>query len=343
VSRWTDLASWAGPTGNQNKGHVECRGLVVHIASGFYDGTISLEKNKAAKVSSHFVLGRDGKLAQLVDTDDTAWTQRAGNGHWLSVECEGFAAGDKDGHGKPWLDTYPGWDRLTDAQIAKVAALLARGHQQYGYPLTLAGTPAGKGLGYHSMGAEHGYDWGHLYCPGEPIKAQLPAILARAQQPAGGTPTSTPSSQGDPMYLATDTNQSSPTHGAVFLVTDDHKSHHIPDPAIVSEIVNRHQSGAIKLGTDNGVHSDWWLSWKNTAGQDVPGVVLTGWRADIDGPIDTDTVPQIDIAALAHQVATELIAADTNGLTEADREAIAALVGPVVTAALGKLQLSVGA
>jgi hypothetical protein len=26
----------------------------------------------------------------MVDTDRTAWTQRAGNGEWLSVECAGF-------------------------------------------------------------------------------------------------------------------------------------------------------------------------------------------------------------------------------------------------------------
>lgn len=190
MSRWTDLATWRGPTVNQKAGHVECRGLVVHIASGFFEGTISWEKNADADVSSHFVLDRDGTLAQLVDTDDTAWTQRAGNGHWLSVECAGFAAGDKQSNGQPWLAKYPGWDKLTDQQIDAVARLLVKGHQQYGYPLQLAGTPAGKGLGYHSMGAEHGYDWGHLYCPGEPIKAQLPAILACALTLAGQPTTS---------------------------------------------------------------------------------------------------------------------------------------------------------
>lgn len=190
MSRWTDLATWRGPTVNQKTGHVECRGLVVHIASGFFEGTISWEKNADADVSSHFVLDRDGTLAQLVDTDDTAWTQRAGNGHWLSVECAGFAAGDKQSNGQPWLAKYPGWDKLTDQQIDAVARLLVKGHQQYGYPLQLAGTPAGKGLGYHSMGAEHGYDWGHLYCPGEPIKAQLPAILACALTLAGQPTTS---------------------------------------------------------------------------------------------------------------------------------------------------------
>jgi hypothetical protein len=185
MSIWTDLAVWRGPTVNQTKGHVECRGLVVHIASGFYEGTISWERNPAADVSSHFVLSRTGLLAQLIDTDDTAWTQRAGNGHWLSVECEGFALDDA------LHASHPGWETLTGAQVEAIARLLVHGHQQYGYPLQLAHDPTGRGLGYHSMGAEHGYDWGHLHCPGEPIKAQLPAILARALVLAGLPPTST--------------------------------------------------------------------------------------------------------------------------------------------------------
>lgn len=194
MSRWTDLATWAGPTPNQSLGHVECRGLVVHIASGYYAGTIAWERNPDANVSSHFVLGRDGRLAQLVDTDNTAWTQRSGNGHWLSIECEGFATGD------PQHATHPGWETLTAAQLEQVAKVLLRGSSQYGYPLTLAHDPTGRGLGYHSMGAEHGYDWGHLYCPGEPIKAQLPTILARAQQLAAGpTPTPPPAPSEDDM------------------------------------------------------------------------------------------------------------------------------------------------
>lgn len=195
MSRWSDLAEWRGPTPNQSGAMLEQRGLVVHIASGFYEGTISWEKNPNADVSSHFVSGREGQMAQIVDTDRTAWTQRDGNGHWLSVECEGFATDDA------LHATHPGWEKLTDAQMDGVARLLARGHQQYGYPLQLAGSPDGRGLGYHSMGAEHGYNWGHLHCPGEPIKAQLPEILARAQRMVTGPDTT--NLQEVPMFLAT--------------------------------------------------------------------------------------------------------------------------------------------
>jgi len=148
---------------------LEQRGLVVHIAQGTFEGTISWIKNPDSDVSSHFVVAKDGSIAQMVDSDTVAWTQRDGNGHWLSVENEGFTP-----------------SALTAAQVESNAQLLAYGAKLYKYPLTLAGDPSGKGLGYHSMGAEHGYNWGHSECPGPAIKNQLPAILARAQQIASG-------------------------------------------------------------------------------------------------------------------------------------------------------------
>lgn len=148
---------------------LEQRGLVVHIAQGTFEGTIGWIKNPASDVSSHFVVAKDGRIAQMVDSDVVAWTQREGNGHWLSVENEGFTPA-----------------ALTPAQVESNAQILAYGAKLYKYPLTLAGSPTGKGLGYHSMGAEHGYNWGHSECPGPAIKNQLPAILARAQQIASG-------------------------------------------------------------------------------------------------------------------------------------------------------------
>lgn len=180
MSRWTDIAEWRGPTPNETEGYSDRRGLVVHIASGFYEGTISWQKNPDANVSSHFIIDRDGKTAQMVDTDDTAWTQRDGNPYWMSVECAGFALDDE------MHDDYPGWEWLTPEMIETVAVLLERGSRQYGWPLVLATRPDDMGLGYHSMGAENGENWGHPQCPGEPIKSQLPEILARAQAIARG-------------------------------------------------------------------------------------------------------------------------------------------------------------
>lgn len=201
MARWSDLATWRGPSVNSGDGDgrplesadalAEVRGLIVHIAEGFFEGTISWQQNPDADTSSHFIAGRSGGRAQMVDTGDRAWTQGAGNSRWLSVECEGFTLGHK---------LYrQGWHQLTGEQIEFIAQLFARIHQVYGVPLQLTNHPDRRGLGYHSMGAEQGFNWGHLHCPGEPIKAQLPQILARAIDIVRGRTSSTTGDQ-DVMY-----------------------------------------------------------------------------------------------------------------------------------------------
>lgn len=178
MARWTDIATWMGPTSARSAGAMASppRGLVLHIASGFYDGTISWQKRDSGsdRTSSHFIVGRDGRCAQMVDTADGSWAQRSGNNTWLSVELEGFAPDDG------LHASHPGWETATVAQAEVCALLLARAHRDYGVPLQLATSPSGRGLGHHSMGAESGVDWGHSACPGSAIKAQKPAILARA-------------------------------------------------------------------------------------------------------------------------------------------------------------------
>lgn len=180
MGRWTDLAQWRGSTVNSGDGDgvtgeaadrlAEHRGVIVHIAQGTYEGTISWQRNPSADVSSHFVVAKDGRIAQVVDTAERAWTQRDGNSSWLSIENEGYV---KDGG-------------LTAAQVTANARILARAHQVHGVPLQLATSPTGRGLGHHSMGAESGYNWGHSECPGVKIKAQKPEILRQAIALVGG-------------------------------------------------------------------------------------------------------------------------------------------------------------
>lgn len=109
------------------------------------------------------MIAKDGRIAQMMAVNDTAWTQRLGNGHWDSIECEGHAG-----------------EYLTGSQIEGIAQIFAWGHNVRGWPLQVASNPYNRGLGHHSMGAENGIDWGHSQCPGEPIKSQKPAIVARA-------------------------------------------------------------------------------------------------------------------------------------------------------------------
>jgi hypothetical protein len=157
-----DIAEWRGPTANHNGAMGDYQGLVVHIADGYYDGTISWAKNGTSGMSCHFVAGKNGELAQILDTSLQSWCQADGNSRWLSVECVGFTG-----------------DALTVAQLETVARLFAELHRIHGIPLQLANSPDGHGLGHHSMG---GAAWGgHYSCPGDAIIAQKPQIITRAQ------------------------------------------------------------------------------------------------------------------------------------------------------------------
>lgn len=220
MSHWSDLAVWRGPSPHRYAGGMvnggRSRGLVAHIASGFYDGTIAWQLDAAAAdpTSSHFVIARDGRIAQMLEIEDASWAQEAGNRTWHSVEFEGFAADD------PLHASHPGWERLTEAQIVAAARLYGRGHRELGWPLQLASSPVGAGLGHHSMGVP---DWGHAFCPGDPVIGQKAAILACAQQP-GPTPPPHPTvSEEDPVLfevpkavaLHRDGSWADPTNAAV--------------------------------------------------------------------------------------------------------------------------------
>ncbi|MEU2339995.1 N-acetylmuramoyl-L-alanine amidase [Streptomyces sp. NPDC013172] len=160
-------ATYIGPTPNKRvDGMVEVRGLVLHIQEGNEQGSEAWFKNPASQASAHFLNPKTGALRQLVDTKDRAWAEADGNAHWVSIENEGYAG-----------------DKLTASQLENAAQLLAWLHKTYSVPLESTDDPTGKGLGWHGMG---GAAWGgHTGCPGDPIKAQRAAIIARAEQILG--------------------------------------------------------------------------------------------------------------------------------------------------------------
>ncbi|HEV2347601.1 MAG TPA: N-acetylmuramoyl-L-alanine amidase [Actinocrinis sp.] len=163
MSKWLDIADWVGPTTNETPGGMEhIVGLVLHIQQGNQQGSIAWCKNPASQVSAHFFVPKVGRPQQLVDTADEAWAQAGGNAHWLSIENEGYSGQD-----------------LTAGQIQACATLLARAHHQYGVPLQNADAINSAGLGWHGMGGDQ---WGgHPDCPGAPVIAQRPVIIAHAE------------------------------------------------------------------------------------------------------------------------------------------------------------------
>ncbi|HEY6021645.1 MAG TPA: peptidoglycan recognition family protein [Candidatus Paceibacterota bacterium] len=177
MALWTDLAVYRGPTPNNSGRRYTTRGLVLHIAEGSYEGTCLWALNPNAQVSYHFVIGENGQIAQIVDTDLVAWTQAAGNTEWMSVEFEGHTGRS-----------------LTPAMLESAAKLFARIHTIYGVPLQVSNSPYTNGLGHHAMG---GTEWGgHFQCPGQPIIDQKPAIVKRAIEIVGGASTSVLNDEG---------------------------------------------------------------------------------------------------------------------------------------------------
>lgn len=167
MALWSRATYLGPPDSNWAGSMVEYRGLVEHIAQGSYQGTISWQKNPVSDVSSHFVIDYDGTCAQLLDTSLTAWTQSAGNGHWVSAELAGFNTG-----------VY------TPEQQETLSQLYAWLHTTHGVMLQLTDSPSGRGWGWHGMG---GTAWGnHPDCPGPNNVAARGAMLNRTVQILGG-------------------------------------------------------------------------------------------------------------------------------------------------------------
>jgi hypothetical protein len=160
-------ATWIGPTPNMHpNGMLAHKGLVLHIQQGTEAGSESWFKNPESQASAHFLNPKSGGLRQLVDTDDRAWAEMKGNWYWVSIENEGLSG-----------------QSLTASQVENAAQLFAWLHKMYNVPLQSTDDPNGTGLGWHGMG---GAAWGgHYDCPGDPIKAQRPQIIARAKEILG--------------------------------------------------------------------------------------------------------------------------------------------------------------
>jgi N-acetyl-anhydromuramyl-L-alanine amidase AmpD len=68
--------------------------IVIHATEGHFVGSVRWLRNPHSHGSAHFVVARDGRVAQLVSVTDVAW--HAGNNYWnrhsIGIEHEGFTA-----------------------------------------------------------------------------------------------------------------------------------------------------------------------------------------------------------------------------------------------------------
>jgi N-acetylmuramoyl-L-alanine amidase len=79
-------------TNSNRETSYDVRKIVIHVAEGSYSGTISWFENCAAGGSAHYVISREGRVAQCVRDEDIAW--HAGwwdtNTHSIGIEHAGY-------------------------------------------------------------------------------------------------------------------------------------------------------------------------------------------------------------------------------------------------------------
>jgi hypothetical protein len=150
-------AKWM-PVGNHGGAMSAHVGLLLHVCQGDNSQYSHFNTPGAGAVSAHFWVAKTGAVEQYVDGNNQAWHAAAANDTYLGVETEG-------------MNTDP----LTDAQVKAVAGIYKWAVASYGLPVRLSTKPGDAGFGWHGEG---GSDWGgHIYCPGDLRRAQMPAIL----------------------------------------------------------------------------------------------------------------------------------------------------------------------
>lgn len=175
----------------------------LHTMVGSLWGTDSYFQTGVA--NSHFGTGGDGHLVQWLDTKIESWANLDGNPNVISCENADMGA-----EFAPWSGSDV--PAFTDAQVETLAQWLAwvcspAAHadcptswtcHSEGIPLELIpdDRPGRRGVGYHRHGIDYwrvsgGVLWSsHVgkTCPGDRRIAQVPQIIARAKEIAGGAP-----------------------------------------------------------------------------------------------------------------------------------------------------------
>jgi N-acetylmuramoyl-L-alanine amidase len=148
-------------TANQSAG-IRPLYLVMHYTAGLgLDGTVAWLRNPAAKASAHLVIGRDGRIVQMVAFNRRAW--HAGISRWGDIEgLNAYAIGiELDNAGRlqrrgdgAWVHPasgrvlpasevieaqhkaeprLAGWHAFTAAQLSAAAAVARVLHGRYGF------------------------------------------------------------------------------------------------------------------------------------------------------------------------------------------------------------------
>jgi hypothetical protein len=182
--------------------------VVIHTTVGSLAGTDGYFRGLTNGVNSHFGTGGGGEIWQWVDTAVRSGANADGNHRSVTIENADMGPG------------FPAWNTqdgaavpaFTAAQAEAIARICAWANAAHGVPLVAApnSLPGSRGIAFHRQGIN---PWrvagGELWsssagkvCPGNRRIAQIPQIIARARQLAGGA-APTPTVEDD-MFEASD-------------------------------------------------------------------------------------------------------------------------------------------
>ena len=142
--KYPDWVDWAASPNHARRKASEITAIIYHYtAGGGQESTVKYFQDPASKVSAHYVLGRDGKIVQMVPLDQAAWhagvSTLAGasavNNFSIGIEICNWGKLTKKGDkfyvwsGEPYRGPAPihaagaYWEPYTDAQYKSLARL----------------------------------------------------------------------------------------------------------------------------------------------------------------------------------------------------------------------------
>ncbi len=142
--KYPDWVDWAASPNHARRKASEITAIIYHYTvGGSQESTVKYFQDPASKVSAHYVLGRDGKIVQMVALDEAAWHAgvskldgvEAVNNFSVGIEICNWGKLTKKGdkfyisNGGPYQGPAPihaagaYWEPYTDAQYKSLARL----------------------------------------------------------------------------------------------------------------------------------------------------------------------------------------------------------------------------
>ena len=169
----------AAATGNFRRGRrrgTTVDRIVIHITAGGpnLDGTVSWFRNPDAKVSAHYIVGRDGEVVQMVRDADTAYHASSANSRSIGIEHNGNKPSRRNRRDLP----------PTDRQYEESAKLVAWLCAQHGIP-----ADRDHIVGHHEISPGDNHDCPTDYWDWDHYMACVAAAVAASSSAGAPAPT----------------------------------------------------------------------------------------------------------------------------------------------------------